>query len=222
MVGTISVYLVGGDAPFFPASGLCVRLVIRESVVEKKKRSYHSRDTRRVWLWLRSKGRAALQCRTRFLVHRARRDMMLISSDCCGAVSNETRTPHPSFPPPSMTRAIQYVKQSCSDMIASLHSASRRRKRPVESTLPIHVLSRLHLLILPHAVIRIVARHLRVLGALEPREAHDLRHLPRVVVHALWPRPLRLLLHLHVLVGSGTTIGASARASRWIEVALGA
>lgn len=37
MVGTISVYLVGGDAPFFPASGLCVRLVIRESVVEKKR-----------------------------------------------------------------------------------------------------------------------------------------------------------------------------------------
>lgn len=76
-------------------------------------------------------------------------------------------------------------------------SSSARRQRPVESALPVHVLSRLHALVLPHTIVLVVARHLLVLGRLEPRKAHHLLHLPRVLVHVLWL--LRVLLHLDVL-----------------------
>ena len=70
------------------------------------------------------------------------------------------------------------------------------RERPVESTLSVHVLPCLHLFVLAHSVVLIVARHLCVLGALESAKTHRLVHLPRLVIHVLWLRPL--LLHLHI------------------------
>jgi hypothetical protein len=63
-----------------------------------------------------------------------------------------------------------------------------RRQRPVEPTLPIHILSRLELLVPPNPIIPIIPWHLGVLGALEPSEPHRLHHLPCLVVYAFGPR----------------------------------
>jgi hypothetical protein len=63
--------------------------------------------------------------------------------------------------------------------------SSARRQRPVKAALPIHVLPSLHRLVLPNAVVLVVAGDLPVLGRLEPRETHHFLHLPGVVVHIL-------------------------------------
>lgn len=60
-------------------------------------------------------------------------------------------------------------------------SSSRRTQRPVESTLPVHVLPILGLLLLAHTS-NIVARHLFVLCRSEPSKAHHGLHGRHVVV----------------------------------------
>jgi len=62
-------------------------------------------------------------------------------------------------------------------------SAPSRTQGPVESTLPIHVLPGLHLLVLADAVVLVVAGHLGVLGGFEAGKAHGAQHFPVVVVH---------------------------------------
>lgn len=76
------------------------------------------------------------------------------------------------------------------------HSAPARRQRPVETALPVHVLPSLHRLVLPDAIVFVVARHLAVFRRLKAREAQHLLQLPRVVVHVLGL--LCVLLHLDV------------------------
>lgn len=75
----------------------------------------------------------------------------------------------------------------------------RRTKRPIESTRPIHILSRLHNLILPDPKVLIIPGHLLILRTLEPRKPHHLSQHPRHIVFIQIPYLILHYLHIFLL-----------------------
>jgi hypothetical protein len=98
------------------------------------------------------------------------------------------------------TARICTVQRPQDISIQNIHSSSTRRQRPIESTLPVHILPSLHRLVPPHPVIPVIPRHFRILRALEPSKPHHLHNFPRLIVHIsrLVSRRRRVIAHLDV------------------------